>query len=89
MYIARTYLFKQRYPDDCQKLTDKMKEHPSLRFGQVMCNDVCPDYRDENPSEKTRDIMDLFFNDCPCDPFYEEPEKTYHRLIAQDIFDVI
>lgn len=83
LYSSSMYAINIKYRDVRGIVEMKTKEHPELRFGQVICNDVCPDYRDENPCEKTKLIMKVFFTECKCDPFYEEPETTFKRIKVQ------
>lgn len=56
-----------------------IEQYSQQRFGQIICNYICPDYRDAEPSVETILIMDAFFPENP-DPFYEEPQVTYARL---------
>lgn len=58
-------------------------KHPEQRFGQIMCNYICPDYRDGNISDTTKEIMNKLFPNDP-DPFYEEPWITFKRYEEQD-----
>ena len=61
--------------DDIKKLISQFQHQ---RFGQIICNYVCPDYR-FNPSEVTKDIMNKWF-DIDFDPFFEESTETLNRL---------
>lgn len=61
--------------DDIKKLASQF-EHQ--RFGQIICNYVCSDYRYE-PNEVTKDIMNKWF-DIDFDPFFEESVETLERL---------
>lgn len=49
------------------------------RFAQIVCNYVCPDYRDSFPSMYTDSIMAEWFPGNT-DPFYEESVETLKRL---------
>ncbi len=57
------------------------EQHPQQRAGQIICNYMCPDYRDPNPSKDTQMIMEFFFPGNP-DPFFEESYVTLKRLRA-------
>ena len=61
----------------------KLEKNKNLRFGQVVCNTVCSDYRDEKVSEFTKNVMMWLFHDLKMDPFYEEPVDTYNRLCSE------
>lgn len=54
-------------------------QYPQQRFGQIICNYVCPDYRCEDPTIETKTFMNAIFPENP-DPFYEESVETYNRL---------
>lgn len=53
--------------------------YPEQRAGQIFCNYLCPDYRDEEVSGGTKLILQSLFEDNP-DPFYEESVVTLKRL---------
>lgn len=53
--------------------------YPQQRAGQIFCNYICPDYRDEEVSGATKLILRSLFEDNP-DPFYEESVVTLKRL---------
>jgi formiminotetrahydrofolate cyclodeaminase len=63
---------------------DTLKElidtYDQQRFGQIICNYICPDYRDSEQSIESKAIMDALFNNVKCDPFYEESFETYNRF---------
>lgn len=54
-------------------------KYPQQRAGQIICNYICPDYRNKEVSVSTKTIMEALFPDNP-DPFYEESEVTLKRL---------
>ena len=54
-------------------------KYPQQRAGQIICNYICPDYRNKEVSVSTKIIMEALFPDNP-DPFYEESEVTLKRL---------
>lgn len=54
-------------------------KYPEQRFGQIICNYICPDYRNYEVSEETKYIISNLFPDNP-DPFFEEPWETFKRL---------
>lgn len=60
-------------------LKNLIEEYPDQRFGQLVCNYVCPDYRSGNISNDTLEFLDAFF-DIRFDPFFEESSETYERL---------
>lgn len=60
-------------------IIELIANYPDQRFGQIICNYVCSDYRTSNPSLFTRRVMDKLFPDNP-DPFFEESSETYKRL---------
>lgn len=60
-------------------LLDCIKSHPQQRFGQIICNYLLPDYRNESPGKGTPEIMNYLFPNNP-DPFFEESEETYKRI---------
>lgn len=61
-------------------LCDLIEKYPQQRFGQIICNYVCTDYRDPEPHPRTKNIMDVLFPDVS-DPFYEESTVTLKRLL--------
>ena len=75
-------ILKDKYPEynyiynDIKKLVSQF-EHQ--RFGQIICNYVCPDYRSSVVSEITSDIMNKWFP-INFDPFFEESTETLKRL---------
>lgn len=56
-----------------------IEQHPHQRFGQIICNYVCPDYRSDFKHPYTEKFMNMYFN-IDMDPFYEESIDTYMRL---------
>ena len=73
-------LLKESYAILNNNIFELIKEYPNQRFGQIICNYICPDYRDKNPSYTTEIWLrtDLFSKDI--DFFYEEPWETFNRL---------
>lgn len=64
---------------------DKLIElYPDQRFGQLVCNYICPDYRSEYKSLLTIMIMKELF-DIDFDPFFEESKNTFDRLTKTKI----
>lgn len=55
------------------------KEFPQQRASQIICNYICPDYRDQINSVETQAIMNFLFPEDP-DPFFEESVMTLNRL---------
>ncbi len=73
-------LIKEQYSilnDDIKELISK---YPEQRFGQIICNYICPDYRSDPPSHNTEIWLrtDIFPDNM--DFFYEEPWETFTRL---------
>lgn len=52
---------------------------PQQRFGQIICNYICPDYRDLTKSKETEELIEKIFPK-KFDFFFEEPWETYKRL---------
>ena len=61
------------------QLEDLIERYDQQRFGQIICNYVCGDYRDRKVSQFTQQFMEKFFK-INFDPFYEEPKETLERL---------
>lgn len=81
--LAIADLVKEKYPG-WTGLIDKevlslIDRYPDQRFGQIICNYVCPDYRHETPIFSTRKFMKDIFS-INMDPFFEESSETYKRL---------
>lgn len=58
-------------------------KYPQQRFGQILCNYVCPDYRDKEVSDKSKIILNYYFPDWETrDPFFEESRETYFRAFS-------
>lgn len=55
------------------------KEFPQQRAGQIVCNYICPDYRDAVSSVETQALMNFLFPENP-DPFFEESVATLERV---------
>lgn len=66
--------------DDIKELIEIF---PQQRFGQIITNYICPDYRDQEPSEFTQQLMGKWF-DISFDPFFEESQETYERLCKNE-----
>ena len=56
-----------------------IEKYPFQRFGQIICNYIYPNYRNENKDEITTQFINRYFN-ISSDPFYEESEVTYNRI---------
>ena len=54
--------------------------HPQQRFGQIICNYICSDYRNEEPSLNTQLWLKSNIFSDNMDFFYEEPWKTFNRI---------
>lgn len=52
---------------------------PQQRAGQIICNYICADYRDPEPMNPTKVILEALFPGNP-DPFFEESYVTLKRL---------
>lgn len=63
-------------------IKEKIDSYPEQRFGQIMCNYICPDYRSQNISSLTTHIMESIFPGNP-DPFFEESVTTLKRLTGK------
>lgn len=76
-------LIKEKYPQWNDLIIDTVipliDKYPDQRFGQIICNYICPDYRNEKLSPPTKQFMSTIFP-IKMDPFYEESSKTYKRL---------
>ena len=75
-------ILKQKYPQYFPIYTGintLIKSFADQRFAQLVCNYVCPDYRDNRPSMFTSLIMYNWFPG-DSDPFYEESVETLKRL---------
>lgn len=75
-------ILKSYFPEMKNKFTDIEKcieSFPQQRFGQIICNYICPDYRNQNVNSITSSIMGSIFPGNP-DPFFEESEVTFKRL---------
>lgn len=53
--------------------------YPQQRAGQIICNYICGDYRDVEPMNPTKVILEELFPGNP-DPFFEESYETLNRL---------
>lgn len=69
------------------KISGWIERFPDGRFGQIICNYICPDYRDKNPSNQTLEILNTLFPNNP-DPFYEESYVTLERLSGTQESDI-
>lgn len=52
---------------------------PQQRASQLICNYICADYRDFEPMNPTKVILEALFPGNP-DPFFEESYVTLKRL---------
>lgn len=57
--------------------------YPDQRFGQIIANYICPDYRDGVPTKFTRDVLKAWFSGYEGDIFHEESKNTLERLNKQ------
>lgn len=76
---------RNNYPENDEIFDDiehYINKHPNQRFGQIICNYICPDYR-SNTSVYTKLLMDKWFLKNS-DPFFEESKETYNRLCESD-----
>ncbi len=55
---------------------------PDQRFGQILCNYICNDYKTDM-SVFTEMLFGWLFPNID-DPFFEESKETYNRLINND-----
>ena len=62
------------------KLWKMIHKYPDQRFGQIFCNYFAPFYDKDLEGEFEVNMMNLLFNNCDMDPFYEESKETYERL---------
>lgn len=80
------FLIKKECIWEDSGIYDKLKEcieiFPQQRFGQIVCNYICGDYRDKIISDFTKEFMNIIFPDNP-DPFFEESHYTYYRLTRE------
>lgn len=65
--------------DKATEILQCIIDYTQQRFGQIICNYICPDYRDMEPSAETKALMSAIFPGDP-DPFYEESVTTLNRL---------
>lgn len=79
-YKIACLIATQSDPETALDLCDLIEKYPQQRFGQIICNYVCTDYRDPEPNLHTKVIMDALFPDVS-DPFYEESTVTLKRLL--------
>lgn len=70
------------FKDHFNTIEEWIEKFPDGRFGQIICNWICPDYRDGDPSLETLIIMASIFPDDP-DPFFEESVTTLKRLTSK------
>lgn len=76
-------IFLGLYPDFIAiqtEVNNAIDAYPNQRFGQIICNYICPDYRSEHVSTFTKIFMKTIFPNNP-DPFFEESKETYERLV--------
>lgn len=75
-------ILKREYPqfsNSYLNIETMIGKYPHQRFGQIICNYVCPDYRDDQVSSSTTEFFNSIFPGNP-DPFYEESILTFKRL---------
>lgn len=75
-------ILKAKYPqfsNTFPEIGEWIEKFPDGRFGQIICNWICPDYRDQVVSEGTTNMMETLFPGDP-DPFFEESVTTLKRL---------
>lgn len=75
-------VLKSLYPEMQNRfplIEECIESFPLQRFGQIICNYVCPDYRSQDVSSITSHIMESIFPSDP-DPFFEESKTTFKRL---------
>ena len=74
---------KEHYPEYDENIYSTIyyliEKYIHQRFGQIICNYICPDYRDRDVSTVTQNIMKDWF-DIDYDPFFEESVDTLNRL---------
>lgn len=69
------------YPEFKEEVVLNIDLFPDQRFGQLICNYICPDYRDSEVSNLSIVIMNTLFSDWrQYDPFFEESSETFKRL---------
>lgn len=78
LLIEKDYL--EQASGICDKIEECIETYPQQRFGQIICNYICWDYRDKVLSDFTKIFMSNVFP-IDFDPFYEESSETYERLI--------
>lgn len=61
-------------------LEELIEKWPNQRFGQIICNYACPDYREAEVNSTTKLVMGVLFKNFKYDPFYEESIETLERL---------
>lgn len=76
-FIAEKEILDEVFINPIKELIEKW---PNQRFGQIMCNYACPDYREAVTTSTTKLIMNKLFKDFKYDPFYEESTETLERL---------
>lgn len=62
-----------------EQFKEFIEEYPNQRAGQIFCNYICYDYREECPRIETTVIMGTLFPNN-YDPFFEESSETFNRL---------
>lgn len=73
--LARKY---PNYREYFSKIYKYVEKYPNQRFGQICCNYVFPDYR-EQPSDLCKEFLTTIFK-LDCDPFFEESLITLKTL---------
>jgi hypothetical protein len=67
------------FSDFFDKIKEAIDTYPYQRFGQLICNYICWDYRNTNTSEESKQFLNTIFP-INYDPFFEESSETYDRL---------
>ena len=86
-HLNKRKFFENFFDEEtCQKvyetLNDCTMDYPDQRWGQIFTNYVYPDYR-QRTENSLNHIMDVLFYGVEMDPFFEESEDTYHRLVNE------
>lgn len=79
-FIADEDILDKIFISPIQELIEKW---PNQRFGQIICNYACPDYRASEQSSTTKLVMNKLFKNFKYDPFYEESTETLERLQSE------
>lgn len=71
----------QDFEEFFETLDDLIEGHPQQRFGQIVCNYIFWNYREDDMPEMARKTFEYIFP-INFDPFYEESYETWERLNA-------